>query len=145
MIQKAIWSVPVAWGLAYLPIAVRAIVVGRFGKLNNSKPRDIDGQTSKMPDQMKELADRLRSCHLNQIETLGYYAAGVAVAVAAHVPAANLVRLTGLYIKSRIAYSFAYAAPQVANGALRTIAFVSAMVSIGMLYAAAAESAIAIY
>lgn len=145
MIASAIWSVPIAWGLTFAPIVARSIIVSRAGKLDNTKPRAVDTQIEKMPQNLKDLTERLRASHNNQYETLGYYAAGVAVAVAVRVDPVTLSRFTGMYIKSRIAYNLAYAAPQVANGGLRSLAFLAAMISVGMLYGAAASAAVENY
>eukprot|EP00177_Eucheuma_denticulatum_P001028 GFKZ01001875.1.p1 GENE.GFKZ01001875.1~~GFKZ01001875.1.p1 ORF type:complete len:146 (-),score=12.59 GFKZ01001875.1:1081-1518(-) len=145
MASSAIWSVPIAWGISSLPFVARAILISVKGKLDNSNPRDRDAQVASLPKEYQGLAVRLASSHTNQLETLGYYAAGVAVAVAVRVPPETLAKLTGFYIKSRIAFTLAYAMPQVAKGALRSLTFVGSMTSIGLLYAAAAETAIASY
>lgn len=141
MASQAIWSVPIATAVAYLPVFVRKAIVAVKGKLNNKRPRDEDLHLSGMPKDLQELAMRLKNCHLNQLETLGLYAAAVAIGVAVRVPPQTLNRLTGYYIKSRVAYSFAYAAPQVGNGIVRTLTFLGSLASIMMLCAAAAETA----
>lgn len=141
MLSQAIWSVPIAAGLAYAPVFARAFVISRFGgKLDNTRPRDIDAQVSNTPEHVRELAGRLKASHANQLETLGLYAAGVAIAVAVRVPPPELARLTGWYIKSRLAYNLAYAAPQIGGGALRSLTFFAAMTSCVLLYAAAART-----
>lgn len=145
MAASAIWSVPLAWGISFLPHIARTVLVSVKGKMDNTNPRDKAGQIASLPKEYQGLAVRLASCHNNQLESLGYYAAGVAVAVAVRVPPETLAKLTGFYIKSRIAYTFAYAMPQVGKGVLRSLTFVGSMTSIGLLYAAAAETAIASY
>lgn len=123
----------------------RAVVVAIKGKLDNGNPRDHSKQTETMPKAYQELCKRLAASHYNQLETLGYFAAGVAVAVAMRVPESTLASLTGWYVKSRIAYNITYALPQYANGVPRSMAFLGAMTSVGMLYAAAANTAISTY
>lgn len=145
MAASSIWSVPLAWGLSFLPHVARGILVSVHGKFDNTNPREKDAQVASLPKEYQGLAVRLASCHNNQLETLGYYAAGVAVAVAVRVPPDTLAKLTGFYIKSRIAYTLAYAMPQVGKGVLRSLTFVGSMTSIGLLYAAAAETAIGSY
>lgn len=145
-IARAILSVPIALGMALAPIVVRAVVITfKGGKMDLSRPRDREGQVKGMSLGMQQLADRLLSSHNNQLETLGYYAAGVAVAVAVKVPVERLNLITGYFLKCRFAYNLIYAAPQVANGALRTIAFLGAMISCGMLYTTAADTAMKTY
>lgn len=145
MADTAIWSVPIAWGLSAVPFVARAVLLHLKGKMDNTKPRRREAETVSLPTEYRDLAIRLLNCHANQLESLGYYAAGVAVAVAVKVPAETLVKLTGLYIKSRLAYNLAYTMPQVAGGLLRSASFVASMASIGMLYAAAAETARSTY
>lgn len=141
MAESAIWSIPIAWGLSYLPFAARALLLKLKGNLDTSKPRRREAETASLPVEYQDISIRWANSHSNQLETLGYYAAGVAVAVAVKVPPETLARLTGLYIKSRLAYNLAYTMPQVAGGILRTACFVASMTSVGMLYGAAAETA----
>lgn len=141
MAESAIRSIPIAWGLSFLPFAARAILLKLKGKLDNSKPRRREAETASLPVEYQNLATRWANCHANQLETLGYYAAGVAVAIAVKVPPETLVKLTSLYIKSRLAYNLAYTMPQVAGGFLRSACFVASMTFISMLYGAAAETA----
>ena len=138
--QTAIWSVPAACALAYAPVFIRGYFVVKYGKADNTKPRDTELQTAKMPPHIKDLTVRLRNSHLNQLETLGFYAAGVAVAVAVKVPPETLSMYTSLYLKSRFAFNLAYAGPQVAKGILRSLAWGASLVSAIMVYAAAANT-----
>lgn len=141
MLSSAIWSVPLAAVLAYAPHFARIALVIMYGKLDNSKPRSDQEETAKMPKHLQEIARRLRMSHLNQLETLGFYAGAVAVAVAARVPPAQLARLTSNYIKCRFAFNLAYAAPQVGKGVLRSLAFIASIISCFIIYGAAARAA----
>lgn len=149
MLRAAILSVPAAAFLAYAPMLARKIILLKYGELDNAKPReeprvkgeDEGGEGKRgVPVHMYELATRLKACHNNQLEMLGLYAGAVGVAVAARVAPDTLNRLTGWYVKSRLAYALAYAAPQVAGGALRSSAFIAASVSCIMIFYAAADA-----
>lgn len=140
MIKSVIWSVPAAALLAYVPISVRAFLVSRHGKFNNKRRRDYAAETANMPKHLQELALRLKGSHENQLEMLGLYAGAVAIGVATRVPAPELARLTSWYIKCRIGYNLAYAAPQVGNGVLRSLTFFASMTSCILIYSAAAKA-----
>lgn len=140
-LAAAIWSVPQAMALAYVPHVVRGIVISRYGgKIDNTKPRAAEDQTSNLPKNIQDLTTRLKNSHVNQLETLGVFAGGVAVCLAVQMPAETLVKLTSNYLKSRLAYTLAYAAPQVAKGGLRSLSFFACIGSLIMLYSAAAKT-----
>lgn len=141
MLAAAIWSVPIATGLAYAPFFARSLLVAARGKLDNTQPRNEEQQIATMPKHLQELALRLKGSHLNQLEMLGLYAGAVAVGVAANVPPPTLQRLTSWYLKCRVAFNLAYAAPQVANGFLRSLSFMASLTSCFLIYAAAAKTA----
>lgn len=162
MYREAILSVPVATFLAYAPMAVRKLILARFNKFDNANPRkdpltpDTTSSSSSsspsssssqknkgdavIPKETRELLHRLKSSHENQLETLGLYAGGVAVAIAVRANPDTLLQLTRWYVKSRLAYSLAYAAPQVGNGILRRLSFIAASASCLMVYFAAANA-----
>ena len=141
MASAAIWSVPVVTALAYAPHFIRQAIVTRFGKADNTRPRDKDAQMAGTPKEMRALAERLAGCHANQMETLALYAGAVACAVAARVPPDQLALLSGYYVRARVAYFCAYTAPPVAGGALRSLTFMGTITTIIMLYGAAANAA----
>lgn len=145
MAHTAIWSVPAAWGLSMAPLIARVILVKTKGRFDHATPRDHISQIAKMPPSLQQLAARLAASHNNQLETLGYYAGAIAVAVAVRVPPHALARLAGMYIKSRIAYNLAYAAPQVANGALRGVSFIASVTTIAIIYGTAATTSLSTY
>lgn len=139
-LAAAIWSVPQAMALAYAPHVARGIIIARNGgKIDNTKPRASDEQIANLPKHIQDLVTRLKNSHVNQLETLGVFAGGVAICLAVQVPGPVLVKLTSNYLKSRLGFTLAYAAPQVAKGALRSLSFVSSIACIIMLYSAAAN------
>lgn len=153
MFRDAIMSVPVATFLAYAPIVARKLILAKYGEADNTKPReeptvksDVRDTSNKserkqgIPEHIYEIVTRLKSCHYNQLEMLGLYAGGIAVAVAVRVQPETLSRLSSWYIKSRLAYTLAYAAPQIAGGALRSATFFAAAGSCIMIYYAAADA-----
>lgn len=140
-LAQIIMSVPKAAALAYAPTFVRTFIIRRFGgKMDNAKPRDVDAQIRDLPKHLQEITTRLKNCHFNQLETLGLYAGGVAVCLAVKVDHETLVKLTTHYLKSRLGFTLAYASPQVANGALRSLCFIAALITIIRLYSAAAAT-----
>lgn len=145
MADVAIKSVPLVWVLSSVPLVIRTLIIRFKGNFDNSKPRDRKGQEVGLSPDLQKVATRLLGAHNNQLETLGFYAGAVAVAVAAKVPPETLSKLTGYYIKTRIAYNVAYAAPQVAGGIFRSLTFLSGIAVTTMLYFAAAESVSNIY
>lgn len=145
MVESAIKSVALAWVLSSVPLVARTLIIRFKGSFDNTKPRDRKGQEAGLSPGLQQVAVRLLGAHTNQLETLGFYGAAVAVAVAARVPPETLSKLTGYYIKSRIAYNLAYAIPQVAGGVLRSLTFISGIAITTMIYFAAAESASSLY
>lgn len=126
MFNFPIFSVVIAVILAYVPHVAKVIVLKSIGKYDNRNPRKFNADSSSVPDGKRELATRLLSCHNNQLETLGVYAAAVAINVAvtsADNPPDYFLILTSLYVIFRAIYVVAYASPQIAGGYLRSLAF----------------------
>lgn len=109
--------------------------------MDNKMPRNTEANQKGMSEEDKAFANRLAGAHENQLESLGYYAASVALAVATKVPENILLRYTTGYIASRLAYVVAYAAPQIAEGNIRSLAFGASMAFTGLLYGASASAA----
>lgn len=93
-----------------------------MGKYSNAHPRS--------PVPATGLLHRLACAHANQLETLALYAAGVAAAVARGRGDALTDVFATVYVAARAAYVLAYAAPQVAQGMLRTACFGTSMAAI---------------
>ena len=135
------FSVPLAALLAYLPHFARVAVLARHKAFDNRNPRDMASKISdRAPKGDRELASRLSSAHQNQMETLGLYAAGIAVAVATKTDTAVISRYATAYIVSRILYILAYAAPPVLAGRMRGLPFTAALASVLALWFVAANS-----
>jgi len=131
----ALWSVPIATGLAYVPHFAKVGVLSRAHVFRSTHPREINSTQKKSTD---ELVARLVGCHANQLESLGVYAAGIAAATAVGVPRDTLSNLASAYVASRALYIVAYAAPQVAQGLPRGLTFGASMSVIIFLWAYAA-------
>ncbi len=123
MSSFALISVPVACGLAFIPHFVKVIFLTANSSYDNKDPRALNNQTKTLSPSSSAFVTRLTSAHVNQLEMLGMYAAGIAAGTAVGVSPNTMTQIAGLYIAARIGYVIAYAAPQVGNGALRTIAF----------------------
>jgi uncharacterized MAPEG superfamily protein len=81
----------------------------------------------------------LRGCHLNGYEALVYYAPAVISAVVMKVPHDIVTGAAGLFITSRVVFTFVYMTPAL-NGLLRTLMFVLGIAaSIGLILAAASR------
>lgn len=118
----ALFSVLPAFGLAYFPHFLRVFLQSRVGKYSNSHPRSHVPATG--------LLHRLACAHANQLETLALYAAGVAAAAARGRGDALTDAWAKVYVGARAAYIVTYAAPQVADGMLRSVCFVISMAAI---------------
>lgn len=119
MSQFAIFSVPIAAFLAYVPHFAKVAVLRGRSQYDNAKPRDVPADD--------ELITRLGNAHVNQLEMLGVYAAGVAVATAANTPSTIILALSISYVIARFLFVIAYASPQVAGGLLRSFTFMLSM------------------
>lgn len=138
MSSFALWSVPISAGLAYVPHFAKVAVLSRANVFRSTHPREINSTQKEADD---ELVARLGGAHVNQLEMLGVYAAGIAAATAVAVPKDTVSTLAKIYVGSRALYVAVYAAPQVAGGAPRTICFGVAMSSIMFLWVYAAKNA----
>ena len=137
MVVFALLSAPIALGLAYVPVFVRAAILTKHKKFDNTKPRT----EVKINAKVDELVKRCNGAHNNQLETLGPYTAGIAAAVAVGVPGGKLASIAKTYVGSRIVYNAAYIAPQILEGAPRSLAFFGAIGSVIALWVAAAVKA----
>lgn len=134
----ALISVPIAIGLAYIPIFTRGAILHKNKKYDNEDPRAVPSLGDEEKDKlMKDLGN----CHNNQLETLGPYSAGIAAAAAVGVNACLLNSIATSYIASRGAYLVAYTSIKSGKGYPRTGAFAAAMTSIVWLWVAAAAKA----
>lgn len=138
MTQWAIYSVPFVWFLSLFPAMLRRAILIRAGSLHNAHPRDHDLQTRHMSLSKRDFLARLQAAHDNQMETLGYYAAAISIAISVNVNSKRLHFLIVAFLVARVLFIVAYAAPQFAAGSFRTLAFVSCMVCIALIYVAAA-------
>lgn len=139
--DSAILAIPAAWGLSSIPFIARAILVRRYGRLDNARPRDRGAQTAGMPKAVRELCERLLACHHNQLETLGYFAASIGVAAAVGAPGNEIASLAGWYLRMRLGFVIAYASPQVAKGFVRSAFFMGSMACVFRIYWEAARAA----
>lgn len=138
MSAVALFSVPVAFFLTYLPHFLKVKLLFGENALDNRNPR-VDNENAKMmPDAKKDLVGRLKSAHENQLEMIGVYAAGVAVGVSVGVRPIVLTILSAIYIAARVAFVAIYASPPVFGGYLRTVAFAPCVLStLGLWFTAA--------
>ncbi len=121
----ALSTIPVATVLAYSAHFGKVYLLG--SALDNTKPRDLECKD--VPTERRERALRLQWCHLNMLETLGLYAAGIVAALSTGVPVVRVTACAALYIVLRFIYLGVYIAPQVLGGFLRTAVFVLAFVT----------------
>lgn len=137
MVVFALLSVPIATVLAYLPHVIKGSILSKHGKYDNKKPRakpSVDEKTD-------ELITRLTGAHNNQLESLGVYAGAIASATAVGVSPVALGNAAAVYIGARSAYVAAYIAPQVGNGAPRSLSFSASFATIMWIWFAAAAKA----
>lgn len=120
-----IQSVLAATALAFSPVAAVVPWLVRKGPFNNANPRECH----EAPDAAVTLpawVRRARNAHFNNLESLGLYASGVAMAIMAGVNPVTIGRLATQYIWSRAFYNFVYVAGEErikTQGFLRTAIF----------------------
>ncbi len=136
MTSFALWSVPIATGLAYAPHFTRVGILFRHSVFDAKEPREINSTKDPATD---KLIERLGFAHVNQLETLGLYAGGIAVAIATDVPPKRTTQLAAIYISSRALYTLAYANPQLLKGLLRTACFTVSLSAALALWGHAAQ------
>lgn len=134
----AIYSVPIAAGLAYLPYVAKAVILHRNNAYDNKNPR-----ASQIADPLKAetsaLCTRLGNAHNNQLETLGLYAAGIAAGTAVGVPPTTMTKIARMYVGSRTAYVAAYTAPQYLDGNIRSVTWTASLAAALWTFFAAAN------
>lgn len=126
----AVLSVPLATLLTYVPHFARVTLQQAQQKYDNTAPR--------APLPPSGLLHRLNCAHVNQLETLGLFAAGVAASVARGKGESLNDAFAAWYLAARAAYVVAYAAPQVAGGGARSLAFGASLAAIMSIWIRAA-------
>lgn len=120
-----IQSVLAASALAFSPIVAAVPWLIRKGPFNNTNPRECHER----PDAAVILPGwvrRARNAHFNNLESLGVYASGIAMAIMAGVNPVVIGRLATQYICSRALYNVVYVAGEErikTKGFLRTAIF----------------------
>lgn len=137
----ALGSIAYALLLAYIPHFAKVFILKANSSYDNKDPRDLSSQTRTLSPEKAALVNRLVSCHANQFELLGPYAAGIAAGVAVGVAPAVLNTIAVLYLASRALYVAAYAAPQVLGGYVRTVTFAGCIGATVWVWLAAADAA----
>ncbi|CAN8064422.1 unnamed protein product [Agarophyton chilense] len=110
------------------------MLLRKFGKFENTTPRNYNEQTNSVPDDEKALIERLSGCHLNQLEMQSVYAADMAANVALGGSDSVLMAFTSLYIIFRIAYIAAHSGPQIVGRCVRSGTFVGCMIVVMLIW-----------
>eukprot|EP00168_Porphyra_purpurea_P006937 TRINITY_DN1851_c1_g1_i1.p2 TRINITY_DN1851_c1_g1~~TRINITY_DN1851_c1_g1_i1.p2 ORF type:complete len:173 (+),score=59.32 TRINITY_DN1851_c1_g1_i1:68-520(+) len=129
MLVKALrWpiqSVLAAGALAFSPLFSIVPYVQRKGTFRNANPRECQ----QSPEAVAELPPwvlRARNAHNNNLEMLGFYAAGIVVAITAGVSPAVIAARATEYVGGRAVYNVVYVAGEAkikTRGYLRTAVF----------------------
>eukprot|EP00168_Porphyra_purpurea_P006938 TRINITY_DN1851_c1_g1_i2.p1 TRINITY_DN1851_c1_g1~~TRINITY_DN1851_c1_g1_i2.p1 ORF type:complete len:221 (+),score=26.47 TRINITY_DN1851_c1_g1_i2:68-664(+) len=113
MLVKALrWpiqSVLAAGALAFSPLFSIVPYVQRKGTFRNANPRECQ----QSPEAVAELPPwvlRARNAHNNNLEMLGFYAAGIVVAITAGVSPAVIAARATEYVGGRAVYNVVYVA-----------------------------------
>ncbi|GAB0491306.1 hypothetical protein MMPV_002558 [Pyropia vietnamensis] len=120
-----IQSVLAASALAFSPIVAAVPWLMRKGRFNNANPREC----LEAPDAAVTIPGwvrRARNAHFNNLESLGLYAGGVAMAIQAGVSPVIIGRLATQYVLSRAFYNIVYVAGEErikTRGFLRSAVF----------------------
>ncbi|EOO04416.1 putative membrane protein [Phaeoacremonium minimum UCRPA7] len=131
------YSVPAAFILQFLPNAWAMVAAGRNYDL--CYPRRMEETCNK--DQSLDKASltrilRAKAAANNGLESIGFYAGGIAAANAAGVPAETINSLAIAYIGLRIVYNFIYIILQANRNfaPLRTLTWMTSIGVISSLY-----------
>lgn len=102
-----IQSVVAAAALAITPLSVAVPWLMRKGRFRNDNPRECQESPAAVAT-LPAWVRRARNAHYNNVESLGFYASGVAVAIIAGVNPVLIGRLATQYIWSRALYNVVY-------------------------------------
>lgn len=125
-----IQSVVAAAALAITPLTVAIPWLMRKGRFNNANPRECQESPAAVAT-LPAWVRRARNAHYNNLESLGFYASGVAMAIVAGVNPVLIGRLATQYIWSRILYNVVYIAGEErikTRGYLRSLVFLAGCV-----------------
>lgn len=128
-----LFSVLIAFLLAYVPHVWRVIIARGQGKYDNTNPRATE-QFSELSEDQASLQRRLMGAHNNQLESIGVYASGVVANVARDKTDWKLITLCALYLAFRVCYILAYAGPQFIGGYLRSLVFLLCIIVLLLLW-----------
>ncbi|WWC61922.1 uncharacterized protein I303_104508 [Kwoniella dejecticola CBS 10117] len=108
----SLYAIPVGWIIAMAPLWWAAPIANKAakGSYDNANPKDswanIDSKP--IPLELKGRVKRAIAAENNTHTNLPLFAAALVAANAAHVDASSLHFYAGLWVISRIAYTFAY-------------------------------------
>eukprot|EP00440_Ansanella_granifera_P032356 gb/GFBE01035112.1/.p1 GENE.gb/GFBE01035112.1/~~gb/GFBE01035112.1/.p1 ORF type:complete len:175 (+),score=42.78 gb/GFBE01035112.1/:1-525(+) len=134
----AVATVPIAWGLAYVPHFVKMGAIlrcQRVSEYNNQLPRttDPDGFGTAAP-----LIKRCIACHLNGLESFPAFAVAVLLCKIQRTKPFEVTQLCLRYLLARTMFTVCYiAGSNDAVAGLRTLSWMGSVHSIWRLYAAA--------
>lgn len=125
-----IQSVVAAAALAITPLSVAVPWLMRKGRFRNDNPRECQESPAAVAT-LPAWVCRARNAHYNNLESLGLYASGVAMAIMAGVNPVLIGRLATQYIWSRAVYNVVYIAGEErikTRGYLRSVIFLAGCV-----------------
>jgi len=129
MLDKArrwpIQPVLAAGALALSPLIAVVPYLQRKGTFRNDNPRECQESAAAVAE-LPAWALRARNAHNNNLEMLGYYAAGIVVAITAGVSPAVIAARATEYIAGRALYNVVYVAGEAkikTRGYLRSAVF----------------------
>lgn len=108
-----------------------------FSNRNQAGRPKLSDHEGKMEKAKLDTCARLLAAHHNGMEALPLFCGGVAVSVAAGVPVATMNMWAAVHVGTRLLFNVIYAAPPVANGLPRTMAWGASTASSVALWLAA--------
>jgi len=107
----SIYAIPAMWVVSYYPTFLKRSIMSKAGVFNDVQPRSNVARLSEKknvsPD-LVALLERMEGAHLNGLENLPFFGLAVLAGNYAGVDNYTLNMVSGLYILTRIVYTYIY-------------------------------------
>jgi len=108
----ALWSIPAAFALAYVPNTFNYFLIGRSIGYDNVQPRDNIARLERDPDpsvnRLAPRAKRMEGAHKNGYETLTLWSSAVIAATFAGLDPIVVNCSSGIFLFTRVLYNYLY-------------------------------------
>ncbi|TEB34205.1 hypothetical protein FA13DRAFT_1812157 [Coprinellus micaceus] len=107
----SLYSIPVAWLLAYIPQVIKVTTASKFTTYDNLDPRTNVSKISakdKVDDRLKAKVARADAAHQNGLESFPVWSIAVLVANYAGLASRSINNTALVYLGSRVVYNYIY-------------------------------------